>query len=142
MVEGDAGEGGVGERQLRDERGDVALGVGGVGVVEVAVVAGAAVERGDSAPATRCRSQTRSTFARWRTRPSSDSVDGGSARSASCSAVNPAHTLSRQDRCRASIPSRIGRSSPVIGPSVIGRVGGSAGNGDVHVTPIILTHPR
>lgn len=56
-------------------------------------------------------------------------MDGGTAHSASCSPVNPAHLRRSRARCQARKPSRIGRSSPVRGPA------GNDTSGAVQVMP-------
>jgi hypothetical protein len=65
---------------------------------------------GIASPLALIRNQIRSTPAMCRTRPSSDSVDGGTARSLSCAVVNPEHFDARVSRWKSSQPSRALRS--------------------------------
>ena len=81
------------------------------------------------------RSHQRSTSTMWRTSPSSDRRDGGTARRLSCSAVSPAHLVRRVERWKSSHCSRLVRSSATRPGCLRWTVGA------VHVSFMVLIQP-
>ena len=119
VVQRGGGDGLAGQLPLLLQTDEVLLGPHRIHVVEGSVRPVLAPVRvfQPLAPEAAPEPQCLSTSVMCRTRPSSDMVDGGTERCASCSPVSPLHLYSRQLRLRSSRPASNAWSSPTCGSS-------------------------